>query len=74
MVLDDVLTTVDASHKEKIAKLLLEEFEDFQFIITAHNKTWVDELEDLCIEYGKDNVVYEIEDWSLEEGPVISQR
>lgn len=74
MVLDDVLTTVDASHKEKIAKLLLEEFEDFQFIITAHNKTWVDELEDLCIEYGKDNVVYEIEDWSLEDGPVISQR
>ena len=74
MVLDDVLTTVDASHKEKIAKLLLEEFEDFQFIITAHNKTWVDELEDLCIEYGKDNVVYEIEDWSLEEGPVISKR
>lgn len=74
MVLDDVLTTVDASHKEKIAKLLLEEFEDFQFIITAHNKTWVDELEELCIEYGKDNVVYEIEDWSLEEGPVISQR
>lgn len=74
MVLDDVLTTVDTSHKEKIAKLLLEEFEDFQFIITAHNKTWVDELEDLCIEYGKDNVVYEIEDWSLEDGPVISQR
>lgn len=74
MVLDDVLTTVDASHKEKIAKLLLEEFEDFQFIITAHNKTWVDELEDLCTEYGKDNVVYEIEDWSLEEGPIISQR
>ena len=74
MVLDDVLTTVDTSHKEKIAKLLLEEFEDFQFIITAHNKIWVDELENLCIEYGKDNVVYEIEDWSLEGGPVISQR
>lgn len=74
MVLDDVLTTVDDTHKEKIANLLLEEFEDFQFIITAHDKVWVDELEDLCAEYEKNNVVYEIEDWSLDDGPVISKR
>jgi recombinational DNA repair ATPase RecF len=74
MVLDDVLTTVDVIHKEKIANLLLEEFEDFQFIITAHDKLWVDELEELCTKYGRDNVVYEIEEWSLDEGPVISQR
>ena len=74
MVLDDVLTTVDEVHKEKIARLLMEEFEDYQFIMTAHNKVWVDELENLCIEYNRENIVYEIEDWSLEEGPVISQR
>lgn len=74
MVLDDVLTTVDEAHKEKIARLLLEEFEDYQFIMTAHNKVWVDELENLCIEYDRENIVYEIEDWSLEEGPIISQR
>ena len=74
MVLDDVLTTVDVIHKEKIANLLLEEFEDFQFIITAHDKLWVDELEELCTKYGRDNVVYEIEEWYLDEGPVISQR
>lgn len=74
IVLDDVLTTVDETHKEKIARLLLEEFEDYQFIMTAHNRLWVDELESLCVEYDRDNVVYEIEDWSLEEGPVISQR
>ena len=74
IVLDDVLTTVDVEHKEKIAKLLIEEFEDYQFILTAHNKEWVDQLEELCIDYGRDNVVYEIEDWSLEDGPIISQR
>lgn len=74
MVLDDVLTTVDVAHKERIARLLLEEFEDYQFIMTAHNKVWVDELENLCIEYNRGNIVYEIEDWSLEDGPVISQR
>ncbi len=74
IVLDDVLTTVDESHKERVARLLLEEFEDYQFILTAHDKYWVDELESLCIEYNRENVIYEIEDWSLEEGPVISQR
>ena len=74
MVLDDVLSTVDMTHKERIAKLLMEEFEDYQFIITAHNKNWVDLLENICDESGRNNIVYEIDDWSLEEGPVISQR
>ena len=50
IVLDDVLTTVDETHKDKIARLLLEEFNDYQFIITAHNKEWVDELERLCLD------------------------
>ena len=74
IVLDDVLTTVDEVHKERIARLLLEEFEDYQFILTAHDKIWVDDLESLCMEYNRENVIYEIEDWSLEEGPVISKR
>lgn len=74
MVLDDVLSTVDATHKEKIARLLIDEFDDYQFIITAHNKQWVNQLEDLCVESGRENVVYEIDDWSLEEGPIISKK
>ena len=56
------------------AKLIMEEFEDYQFIITAHNKNWVDLLENICDESGRENIIYEIEDWSLEEGPVISQK
>ena len=74
MVLDDVLSTVDIVHKERIAKLIMEEFEDYQFIITAHSKNWVDLLEDICDKSGRENIIYEIEDWSLEEGPVISQK
>lgn len=74
IVIDDVLTTVDDTHKEKIARLLLEEFEGYQFLITAHDNSWVDELESLCDEYDWDNIVYEIEGWSLEEGPVITKR
>lgn len=71
IVLDDVLTTVDIYHKERIARLLLEEFEGFQFFITAHNRSWVDELESLCVELNRENIIYEIEDWSLEDGPSI---
>ena len=71
IVFDDVLTTVDIYHKERIVRLLLEEFEDFQFFITAHDRSWVDELESLCVEYDRDNVIYEIEDWSLDEGPSL---
>ena len=71
-MLDEIVEKT--KERVEIAKLLLEEFEDCQFIITALNKTSVDELEDLCTEYEKDNVVYEIEDWSLQEGPIISQR
>ena len=74
MVLDDVLSTVDVTHKERIARLLAEEFENYQFIITAHNKSWVDLLEDICVDSGRENVIYEIEDWSLEEGPIINQK
>ena len=71
IVLDDVLTTVDMYHKERIARLLIDEFDDFQFFITAHSMSWVDELESLCVEENKENVIYKIEDWSLEDGPSI---
>lgn len=71
IVLDDVLTTVDMYHKERIARLLIDEFDGFQFFITAHSMSWVDELESLCVEENKENVIYKIEDWSLEDGPSI---
>ena len=71
IVLDDVLTTVDMYHKGRIARLLVDEFGDFQFFITAHSMSWVDELESLCVEENIDNVIYKIDDWSLEDGPSI---
>lgn len=74
IVLDDVLTTIDEDHKEKIVQLLFEEFSDYQFLITAHNKPWVDSLEELCLENGNDCSVYEIDDWTLEYGPEIHLR
>ena len=45
IVMDDVLTTVDAGHRLFVARLLAREFPDYQFVITTHDKLWAKELE-----------------------------
>lgn len=72
IVLDDVLTTIDVFHKEKIAKLIVDEFSDYQFIITAHNQLWVEQLKDACAQNNSEVIVYELIGWSLDDGPLIS--
>lgn len=76
IILDDVVATVDLSHKERIARLLINEFEDYQLIITTHNKMWFNQIKELTrIKERKDKknkkgsfLNVEITDWSLEEG------
>lgn len=73
IVLDDVVTTVDARHRENICKLLLEEFGGKQLIITTHDSVW---FEQLCAwqrayrmegNFERLNIV----DWSVDMGPKI---
>ena len=77
MVLDDVITTVDMGHKDRIAMLLFEEFSDYQIIITTHNKLWYEQLKKMENEYGssisKRYEFAEIIDWSLIEGPMFTK-
>ena len=44
IVLDDIVTTVDANHREKLANLLLTKFPDHQLIITTHDGIWYRQL------------------------------
>ncbi|MCB0037564.1 MAG: hypothetical protein KDE51_26215 [Anaerolineales bacterium] len=44
IVLDDVLSTVDAGHRLRAANLLAKEFDQYQLIITTHDKLWANEL------------------------------
>lgn len=74
IVLDDVFTTVDIYHKDKIANLIIKDLSDYQFFITAHNVPWVNQIKDMCQASNKEYVLYEITDWSLEEGPVIETK
>ncbi len=73
IVLDDVVTTVDAGHRENICKLLLEEFGDKQLIITTHDEIWYGQL---CASqraykmegnFERLNIV----DWTVDMGPKI---
>lgn len=71
IVLDDVVTTVDARHRENICKLLIEEFGGKQLIITTHDGVW---FEQLCAwqrayrmegNFERLNIV----DWTVDMGP-----
>ena len=74
IILDDIISTVDLSHKERIADLLFTEFKDYKLIITTHNKLWFEQLRRITIKHGiksKFNFV-EIISWKLETGPRLS--
>jgi len=75
IVLDDIITTVDFSHKYKVALLLIEKFKDFKFLITTHNGLWAQQLKDIAINTKKAKLTeYHIVRWSLLEGPVIYEK
>jgi len=73
IVLDDVVSTVDAKHRENICKLLLEEFRDKQLIITTHDGVWYEQLRAFQRAYGIEgdfkNLI--ITNWHVESGPTI---
>ncbi len=74
IVLDDVVTTVDAKHRENICKLLLTEFGDKQLIITTSDGVWYGQLRASQRAYGMDGNFknLSIVDWNIDIGPTIT--
>ncbi|MCL5056170.1 MAG: AAA family ATPase [Firmicutes bacterium] len=74
LVLDDVVTSIDAGHRIKICQLLLSEFSDRQLLITTHDELWAEELRSYQRTYGVDGKFKNLRiiRWSMEEGPVIA--
>ncbi|MGQ4875699.1 MAG: AAA family ATPase [Promethearchaeia archaeon] len=74
IVLDDIITTIDANHREKLAKLLLTEFPEHQLIITTHDGLWfkqlIENLKALKLEHKWE--ILSIIDWDLSHGPEFS--
>lgn len=73
IVFDDVLTTIDLPHKERIGSLIVDKFTDYQFIITTHSNLWMEQLKKLCLNSSRNHIIHEFIDWSLEEGPITSK-
>jgi DNA repair exonuclease SbcCD ATPase subunit len=68
LVLDDVFTTVDADHLNRIGELLVEESPHFgQVILTTHSRAWRDHYRHLAAS-GASIQVVELEPWTAECG------
>lgn len=73
IVLDDVVTTIDAQHRGLLCKLLFEKFREYQLFITTHDAIWFDQLcaHQRAFEIGGDFKNMEIVRWTLANGPVL---
>lgn len=68
VVLDDVVTTIDAKHRERICRLLTEKFEDKQLIITTHDELWFEQLSSFL---GGNCKKMSIVGWDVNTGPLF---
>ncbi len=67
-VLDDVVMSVDAGHRNLVARLLAEQSRETQFIITTHDRTWMSQLKSSGCVTSKQ--VVRLMNWNLETGPL----
>jgi len=66
-VLDDVLMSVDSSHRRAVCSMLGKEFPDTQFVFTTHDEVWLKNMQSTgLVEQGS---VLQFRNWSVEGGP-----
>lgn len=73
IVLDDIITTVDFTHKYDIANLLVNEFSEFKILITTHNGLWAQQIERIIKTNGFNYDELNIIDWNVISGPIIKK-
>jgi uncharacterized protein YhaN len=72
LVMDDVFTSVDLSHMERVLELLLEESKHFaQIIVTTHFRPWVDLLEQHPAFESQVQLI-QLGEWSAEQGMAVA--
>ena len=64
LVLDDIINSVDAAHRTPLARLLRDEFSDFQLVLLTHDRMWFDILRRTAPRW----MTREIGGWSYEDG------
>ena len=66
-VLDDVLMSVDATHRREVCTLLKRQFPDTQFIITTHDPIWLRHMRTEGLVAAESSVHFRT--WSVDVGP-----
>lgn len=66
-VLDDVLMSVDSSHRRKVCDLIKTEFPNTQFIFTTHDDVWLKNMQSSGIIESKNYIRFR--KWDVDTGP-----
>ncbi|WP_350005797.1 AAA family ATPase [Pseudarthrobacter sp. WHRI 8279] len=69
-VLDDVVMSVDASHRRRFAELLKNEFPKVQFVITTHDEVWARQMRSAGLVTSKGMARFS--SWTVDAGPTHS--
>jgi hypothetical protein len=73
IVIDDAVTSIDAAHALRLATLLMQQFQDYQQLITTHDAIYFEHLRGLqgrlrgAGAYSNRQIL----DWSIDEGPNV---
>jgi hypothetical protein len=70
-VLDDVVMSVDASHRKSLCRVLNTAFAGHQFIITTHDRSWAQQLRTEGVVTAKG--IQHFVGWSVESGPRVNE-
>lgn len=69
VILDDVVMSVDADHRRKLCSLLASEFNQHQFLITTHDRTWAQQLRQEGTVSPSNSI--EFFNWKFDLGPQV---
>lgn len=70
IVLDDVISSFDTSHRARFARLLMENFSDYQILLLTHEKDWFDLISSMV--KGKNWLIKKVR-WDHENGSCIEE-
>lgn len=74
LVLDDILTSIDKEHRHRVVQLLLQEFSDFQIVLTTHDEYLFELIKSSSQARGEQSnwIFKQISRWTLDRGPESS--
>jgi len=71
LILDDILQSVDSVIRARFIEYLLKELHDWQFIITCHDRLWLNQLKYMFQRASHQYKEFRISRWNFLKGPSI---